>query len=233
MLRCRQHFQAVASESGFSFFSVSASSLTSKWVGEGEKIIRALFSLAREMQPSVVFIDEIDSVLSRRSGNEHEASRRLKTEFMVQLDGAATSDDDRILVMGATNLPHELDDAVLRRMPRRVYVPLPDAEARAALLAKLLPEDGEQVRVGLSKRDRRELVAMTEGYSCSDLKALCQEAAMGPIRDIRDLTKVSAESVRPVTLRDLAEAARAVRPSVSSETLRSFAEWESSVGPGR
>ncbi|CAE7572225.1 Fignl1, partial [Symbiodinium necroappetens] len=95
--------KAVASECNATFFSISASSLTSKWVGESEKQMRALFSLARKMQPAVIFMDEIDSMLTSRSAGEHEAARRLKTEFLVQLDGAASGGEDRVLVLGATN----------------------------------------------------------------------------------------------------------------------------------
>ena len=108
--------KAVATESGFAFFSVSASSVTSKFVGEGEKLMKGLFSVARKRMPAVIFFDEIDSIMSARKENEHEASRRLKTEFMTQIDGATTSASDRILVMAATNIPWELDEAVLRRM---------------------------------------------------------------------------------------------------------------------
>ena len=107
--------KCIASQSGSTFFSISASSLTSKWIGEGEKMVRALFAVARVHQPSVVFIDEIDSLLSQRSESEHEASRRIKTEFLVQLDGATTEGDERILVVGATNRPQELDEAARRR----------------------------------------------------------------------------------------------------------------------
>jgi len=229
--------KAVASESGFTFFSVSASSLTSKWVGEGEKIVRTLFAMARERQPAVVFIDEVDSVLSRRGGSEHEASRRLKTEFMVQLDGAAAGgagqEQEKILVMAATNLPHELDDAVLRRLSRRVYVPLPDAAARAALLERLFPtnKNDSSVAASLSAADRRDIVRRTEGYSCSDLKALCQEAAMAPIRDIPDLTRVTATSVRPVRKNDVVAAMATVVPTVSQETLENFSQWEQAQRP--
>lgn len=106
--------KAVASESGFSFFNISASSVTSKYLGEGEKLIKGLFSLARSHQPSVIFFDEIDALMSARKESEHEASRRLKTEFMVQVDGAATTASDRILIIGATNIPWDIDEAVLR-----------------------------------------------------------------------------------------------------------------------
>lgn len=223
--------KAVASESGFNFFSVSASSLTSKWVGEGEKLVRSLFHIARDMQPSVIFIDEIDSVLSKRSENEHEASRRLKTEFMVQLDGAASGGaQDRILVMGATNLPDELDDAVLRRLPKRVYVPLPDATARRYLLARLLPAEGP-VKCKFSARDIDSIVQSTEGYSCSDLTALCKEAAMGPVRELgSNIGRATPESMRPVTVSDFRDASKRIRPSVSDESLISFRAWERANG---
>ncbi|KAF9947892.1 hypothetical protein BGZ70_002449, partial [Mortierella alpina] len=107
--------KAVSQESKATFFSISASSLTSKYVGESEKLVRTLFAIAQELQPSVIFIDEVDSILTERSENEHEASRRLKTEFLLQFDGAGSNSDDRVLVMGATNRPQELDEAARRR----------------------------------------------------------------------------------------------------------------------
>ena len=103
--------KAVACESGFAFFSVTAANVTSKYLGEGEKLMKAIFSLARTLQPSVIFFDEIDALMSARKESEHEASRRLKTEFMTQLDGATTSGEDRILVMAATNIPWYVIDA--------------------------------------------------------------------------------------------------------------------------
>jgi len=108
-------------------------------------MLKALFDCARERQPSIIFIDEIDSLLTSRNENEHEgklesytATRRLKTEFLVQLDGASTKQDDKILVIGATNLPDQLDKAALRRFSRKVLIDLPDTKAKKAMIAQLL-----------------------------------------------------------------------------------------------
>ncbi|KAH8091244.1 AAA ATPase-like protein [Aureococcus anophagefferens] len=189
--------ECVASESRFAFFALSASALTSKWLGEGEKLVKALFKVARDRAPSVVFLDEVDSLLSRRGDGDHEASRRLKTEFLVHLDGLGGG--GRVLFMGATNRPWDLDDAFLRRVPRRVLIPLPDGAARRAFLDALL--DGEDgARTSLDAARREKVVAATEGYSMSDLRALAEEAAMGPCG--RWATASRRRDVRPVSLAD-------------------------------
>ena len=157
--------RAIASRSGATFFNISASSLTSKWVGEGEKMVRALFGVARVHQPAVIFIDEIDSLLTQRTDGDQEASRRIKTEFLVQMDGAATSKEDRILVVGATNRPQELDEAARRRLVKRLYIPLPDESARKSLVARLLAKQRNDV----SERDIQEIANLTAGYSGSDM----------------------------------------------------------------
>ena len=124
--------KAIACQSKSTFLSISASVLTSKWVGEGEKMVRTMFAIAAIHQPSVVFIDEIDSLLCSRSDADQEGSRRIKTEFLVQLDGANTfaGEEDRILIIGATNRPHDLDEAVRRRLVKRLYIPMPNAAGR-------------------------------------------------------------------------------------------------------
>lgn len=167
--------KCIASQVKATFFSISASSLTSKWVGEGEKLVRALFTVARCHQPAVVFIDEIDSVLTQRTDGEFEASRRIKTEFLVQFDGAGASSSDRILIIGATNRPQEIDEAARRRLVKRLYIPLPDQMARRWIFQNLLRNQ----RHSLTDEDIDVLCIKTEGYSGSDVDALCREAALG------------------------------------------------------
>lgn len=126
-------------------------------------------------------MDEIDSILMKRTENEHESTRRLKTEFLVQLDGAFKTDEsDRILVIGATNRPQELDDAARRRFTRRLYIPLPCAVGRRQLVLNLLKDEAYV----LSERDIGEIVNLTEGYSGSDMNVLVKEAALQNTRDI-------------------------------------------------
>ncbi|PIA49830.1 hypothetical protein AQUCO_01300520v1 [Aquilegia coerulea] len=151
--------KAVASESEATFFNVSASSLTSKWVGEAEKLVRTLFMVAISRQPSVIFMDEIDSIMSTRLANENDASRRLKSEFLVQFDGVTSNSDDLVIVIGATNKPQELDDAVLRRLVKRIYVPLPDENVRRLLLKNKLKGQA----FSLPGRDIERLVKETDG----------------------------------------------------------------------
>ncbi|KAK7602214.1 hypothetical protein V9T40_009655 [Parthenolecanium corni] len=220
--------KCIASQSSSTFFSISASSLTSKWIGESEKLVRTLFAVARCYQPAVVFIDEIDSLLSQRSETEHESSRRIKTEFLVQLDGATTHDDDRILVIGATNRPQELDEAARRRLVKRLYIPLPEFEARRQIVERLMSTEKND----LTPDDINEIANLTEGYSGADVKNLCQEASLGPIRsiDFRLIGSIESKEVRPVTLSDFQAALKVVRSSVSSADLNQYLEWDKIYG---
>ncbi|CAH9093296.1 unnamed protein product [Cuscuta epithymum] len=219
--------KAVASESQATFFNVSASSLTSKWVGEGEKLVRTLFSVAISRQPSVIFMDEIDSIMSTRTTNENEASRRLKSEFLIQFDGVTCNSDDLVIVIGATNKPHELDDAVLRRLVKRIYIPLPDAGVRRELLKHRLK--GQQF--SLPDGDITRLVRETEGYSGSDLQALCEEAAMMPIRELgSDILTVNANQVRGLRYADFQKAMTVIRPSLQKCKWEDLERWNQEFG---
>ncbi|KAK2823995.1 hypothetical protein Q5P01_021170 [Channa striata] len=223
--------KCIACQSGATFFSISASSLTSKWVGEGEKMVRALFAIARCHQPAVIFIDEIDSLLSQRTDGEHDSSRRIKTEFLVQLDGAATAAEDRILVVGATNRPQEIDEAARRRLAKRLYIPLPEAAARQQIVTNLMAREKNQLR----EHELESVVAATEGFSGADMTQLCREAALGPIRSIQlsDIATITADQVRPILYSDFQDALKTVRPSVSSKDLELYEEWNKTFGCGR
>eukprot|EP00039_Didymoeca_costata_P005508 m.82056 g.82056 ORF g.82056 m.82056 type:complete len:549 (-) comp12851_c0_seq2:2266-3912(-) len=219
--------KAVANRASSKFFNISASSLTSKWVGESEKLVRALFACARELQPSIIFIDEVDSLLTKRSEGEQESTRRLKTELLVCFDGVGSSENDRLLVMGATNLPQELDEAGLRRFPKRIYIPMPNETARADMVSHLLKE----VPHGMSSYDIQKVVRLTEGFSGSDLTALVRDAAMGPIRELgNQLETINEQDIRPVLLKDFKDATRNIRPSTSSESLKAYETWAAEHG---
>lgn len=220
--------KAVAAESNATFFNISAASLTSKYVGEGEKLVRALFSVARELQPSVIFIDEVDSLLCERREGEHDAMRRLKTEFLVEFDGVQSGGDDRVLVMGATNRPQELDEAVLRRFAKRVYVTLPDEETRALLLQNLLSKHGKP----LSKSELSFLSKKTQGYSGSDLTSLAKDAALGPIRELgpQQVRNMAASEMRNIKMKDFEDSLKRIKPSVSPTTLDMYSKWNQDYG---
>ncbi|XP_018331376.1 fidgetin-like protein 1 [Agrilus planipennis] len=222
--------KCIASQSKSTFFSISASSITSKWIGDGEKMVRALFAVARCHQPAVIFIDEVDSLLSQRNETEHESSRRIKTEFLVQLDGATTESEDRILVVGATNRPQELDEAARRRFTKRLYIPLPDYEARLDLLQRLLSKE----RNIMNGNDFDEIARKSEGFSGADLRNLCSEAALEPIRsvDCRKLDQIDITEVRPVAVDDFFKSFTVVRASVSSKDLDQYIEWDKTYGSG-
>ncbi|XP_054847494.1 fidgetin-like protein 1 [Eublepharis macularius] len=223
--------KCIACQSGATFFSISASSLTSKWVGEGEKMVRALFAVARCHQPAVIFIDEIDSLLSQRGDGEHESSRRIKTEFLVQLDGATTSSEDRLLVVGATNRPQEIDEAARRRLVKRLYIPLPEASARKQIVSRLMSKE----HCSLTEEEVELIVKKSDGFSGADMTQLCREASLGPIRSLQfvDIATITPEQVRPIVFQDFDNALRTVRPSVSSRDLELYDTWNQTFGCGR
>ncbi|XP_065088272.1 spastin isoform X1 [Ochlerotatus camptorhynchus] len=216
--------RAVATECSATFFSISAATLTSKYVGDGEKLVRALFTVAREMQPSIIFIDEVDSLLSERSSGEHEATRRLKTEFLVQFDGLpANSEVDKIVVMAATNRPQELDEAALRRFPKRVYVTLPDLNTRQLLLRRLLEKQGSP----LGDADLNRLAMLTEGYSGSDLTSLAKDAALEPIRElnVEEVKNMDPTKLRSIRESDFHSSLKRIRRSVAPSSLAAYEKW--------
>ncbi|KAK5144999.1 hypothetical protein LTR04_001418 [Oleoguttula sp. CCFEE 6159] len=234
--------RAVATESKSTFFAISASSLTSKYLGESEKLVRALFSLAKALAPSIIFVDEIDSLLSARGGSsEHEATRRIKTEFLIQWSdlakaaaGRETSekekergDASRVLVLAATNLPWAIDEAARRRFVRRQYIPLPEDHVREKQLRTLLSHQ----KHGLTEKDLERLVVLTDGFSGSDITALAKDAAMGPLRSLGEkLLHMTMEEIRPILFEDFQASLVNIRPSVSKQGLKEFEDWAKEFG---
>ena len=181
-------------------------------------------------------MDEIDSLLSARQTGENEATRRIKTEFLIQWSDLARAaagrdtgngDASRVLVLAATNLPWAIDDAARRRFSRRQYIPLPEAETRRAHLQRLLMRQ----KHALGQEEMERLVEWTDGYSGSDITALAKDAAMGPLRALGDgLLSVEVAAVRGIGVADFVGALQRVRPSVSKEGLREFEEWAEKFG---
>ncbi|XP_073130197.1 uncharacterized protein [Henckelia pumila] len=248
--------KAIANEAGASFINASMSTIASKWFGEDEKNVRALFTLAAKVSPTIIFVDEVDSMLGQRSkGGEHEAMRKIKNEFMTQWDGLLTKSGERILVLAATNRPFDLDEAIIRRFERRIMVGLPSVENRENILRTLVAK--EKIDEGL---DFAELARMTEGYCGSDLKNLCVTAAYRPVREFiqqerlkdqdkkhrteegQDCRKNSAKgrdmerkiTIRPLNMEDFKDAKNQIAASFSAEGsgMAELKQWNQLFGEG-
>jgi len=213
--------KALAHESGACFINLHISTITEKWYGDSNKLVSAVFSLARKLQPTIVFIDEIDAVLGQRRSGEHEASGMVKAEFMTQWDGLASSkrsgsrDPQRICILGATNRIQDIDEAILRRMPKKFPVALPSASQRHNIFGLIL----RGTKVDEQNFDLDHLVRVTAGMSGSDIKEACRDAAMGPVREyIRKMKKegrlrhgVNPTNVRGVRTEDFFGRGRGLR----------------------
>jgi vacuolar protein-sorting-associated protein 4 len=178
--------KAVATKAGYTFFSVSSSNLISMWQGQSERLVRTLFDMARESPGgrAVIFIDEVDALCSNRREGEDDSVRRVKTEFLVQMDGVGKKECD-VLVLGATNVPWELDPAIRSRFEKRLFIPLPEAEARCAMLKMHLGDTPNN----LSDANFKKLGQMTVGASGRDIKVLVKEALMEPLRTCQQATQ--------------------------------------------
>ncbi|KAJ3165666.1 Katanin p60 ATPase-containing subunit A1 [Geranomyces variabilis] len=233
--------KAVATECGTTFFNVTASMLTSKWRGDSEKIVRLLFEMARHYAPSTIFIDEIDSVCSSRGeSSEHEASRRVKSEILMQMDGMSGSigtnaEGERepiVMVLAATNFPWQIDEALRRRLEKRIYIPLPDSETRRELLKLNL----KSIKIA-DDLDLEELSGKIEGYSGADITNICRDASMMSMRkrirglkpeEIRNLPKEELEA--PATKEDFEAAISKIQSSVSQADLKRYQDWMDEFG---
>jgi vacuolar protein-sorting-associated protein 4 len=243
---------AVANETKAAFYSISSSDIVSKYQGESEKLVRQLFKTARDSAPSVIFIDEVDSMCTTRQEGENDASRRIKTEFLVQLQGVG-KDNDGILVIGATNTPWDLDSAIRRRFEKRIYVPLPDKMARKQMFKIHSGEYGNEI-------DFNYMASETEGFSGSDINALVNDALFEPIRKcqranqfsllngkytpvindepylgtLHDITLDNIEpeqlNVPPVTEYDFNVALSRASKSMSSVDLNKYNDWTNQFG---
>ena len=216
--------KAVASEVNATFFNVSAANIVSKWLGESERLVMNLFELARKNQPAIIFIDELDSIGVSRSGDDVGGERRLKTQLLTELQGLASKEDERITLIGATNLPWELDFALRSRFEKKIHVPLPGKEARS-LIFEIHMEDVEVSPT----IDYDELADLTEGYSGRDISVVCREAAMEPIRDLQRSGRMDDEreilDIRPVSRDDLLQAIENIRPATPPEDIKKYINW--------
>ncbi|KAK2777251.1 Vacuolar protein sorting-associated protein 4 [Emmonsiellopsis sp. PD_33] len=248
--------KAVATEANSTFFSVSSSDLVSKWMGESERLVKQLFNMARESRPAIIFIDEVDALCGPRGEGESEASRRIKTELLIQMQGVG-KDSEGILVLGATNIPWQLDIAIRRRFQRRVHISLPDVNARMKMFLLNVGNTPCQ----LTSADYRKLAEMSEGYSGSDISVVVQDALMQPIRKIQTATHykkvlvdgnekvtpcspgdqgamemswVDVDSDKllepPLLLKDFVKALKTSRPTVNEEDLKRNNEWTAEFG---
>ncbi|KAF0903576.1 hypothetical protein E2562_027991 [Oryza meyeriana var. granulata] len=226
--------KALATEAGANFISITGSNLTSKWFGDAEKLTKALFSFASRLAPVIIFVDEVDSLLGARGGAfEHEATRRMRNEFMAAWDGLRSKENQKILILGATNRPFDLDDAVIRRLPRRIYVDLPDSQNRMKILKILLAKENLESDFRFD-----ELANATEGYSGSDLKNLCIAAAYRPVHELLEEEKGGVSgtrtSLRPLKLDDFVQAKAKVSPSVAFDatSMNELRKWNEQYGEG-
>jgi len=221
--------KATAGDIKATFFNISAAVLVSKWLGESEKLVKRLYELAKEKQPSIIFIDEVDSLTQSRSENENDAMRRVKTQLLSSMEGISSNKDDRVVTIGATNVPWEIDSAFRRRFQRRIYVPLPDEKAR-----KIIFEINSR-GIDLDKSiDFKKLSQITNDYTGSDIANICREAIMAPIRELDSTNMIDDSSIkaREVTHNDYTNALKNVSKSVSKQELTKFIEWDKEFGAG-
>ncbi|CAI5660357.1 unnamed protein product [Oreochromis niloticus] len=202
--------KATAKEAGFAFINLKPSTLTDKWYGESQKLTAAVFSLASKLGPTIIFIDEIDSFLRSRSSRDHEVTAMMKAQFMSLWDGLETNHQCQVIIMGATNRPEDIDPAILRRMPTKIHIKLPNTEQRKQILRLILENETVDPLINLSHIARE-----TEGFSGSDLKEICREAALLCVQEIMDSDTLSDDCIPPISQDDLQKATTKMKESKS------------------
>ncbi len=223
--------KAAATECNATFFSASSADLLSKWLGESEKLISSLFKVARLKAPSLIFMDEIDSIATKRGkGSESGGERRVKTQLLSEIQGLKSTHDKVLLVLGATNRPWDIDNAMLSRFEKRVHVPLPDLKARAGIF-KIHTEG---VDSALSNEDYVELAVRSEGYSGRDIANVCREVIMLPVREL-DMAGLLEDSdkevhVRDINLKDFKKTLKKVKPMTHPALLKQYNDWAEEFG---
>ncbi len=223
--------RAAATECEATFFSVSSADLLSKWLGESEKLISSLFKVARIKAPSLIFMDEIDSVATKRGeGHEGGGERRVKTQLLSEIQGVKSGSKKPLLVLGATNRPWDIDAAMLSRFEKKVYVPLPDLTARIGIFK--IHTAG--INMALTEEDFIELGVRSEGYSGRDISNVCREVIMLPIREL-DMSGLLENSdqeviVRDLNLKDFSKTLKKVKPMTTEVALRQYEQWAKDFG---
>jgi vacuolar protein-sorting-associated protein 4 len=219
--------KAVANEAGCTFFNADAASLVSKWLGESERLVKNLFTSARKEQPAIVFMDEVDALTAERGADQVGGERRLKTQFLIEMDGMKSKKGDHIVVLGATNRPWDLDAAFRRRFERRILVPIPEFEARVRIFE--IHTKGIDLAPDV---DFNLLGEKTDGYAGSDIALICREASLQPIREMDASGAIRDKDVmaRAVNLQDFLEALQNVRSVVSPEEQARYIEWDNTHG---
>jgi vacuolar protein-sorting-associated protein 4 len=245
--------KATATEVDGTFFSISSSDLVSKWQGESEKNVRTLFEMAREMKPSVIFVDEVDSLCGARGDGESEAARRIKTEFLTQMDGVGKDDGGQLLVLGATNTPWDLDAAIRRRFEKRIYIALPDGPARKTMLELNLGDTPNTI----AKEELAAIAEQLDLFSGADISILTRDALMEPVRRAsraKTFKKVGAKyapcspadpaaiemslmdikgdelAPLPITIEDFEASLEKCKSSINEEQLQEYVKWTEQFG---
>jgi SpoVK/Ycf46/Vps4 family AAA+-type ATPase len=214
------------------FFEARTSSLLSKYFGESLKIISLLFQKAKEKEPSLIFMDEFDSIMISRDTGLQESTRRVVGQLLEEIEGFNTRKEDKIILMAATNKPWDLDDAMISRFQRKVYIPLPDKKARERIFEIHLK--GATLR-GITTS---ALAERSEGFSGRDIANVCREAIMFMIREenpkLEELTPAQIEKYemkyRSLETKDFDQAFEKVKLTVDRKTIERYEQWGEQLG---